>query len=139
MSYQIYVNEIEPNEISEKKIELKEKNNESILNSNNIKLSNYEILIESFDEQCEIFSRIKKVVPLKKSKEKKILFIILSIFTLSLSYFVLLWFPQLYIYLYYKRCDLFEAEYLGIFDNDDSFYVEKIQKILFKFKKIFLF
>ena len=148
MSYQIYVNEIEQNENSEKKNEMKEKNNESNnynLNSNSIKLSKYEILIESFDEHCEIFSRIKKVVPLKKSKEKIFLLIILNIFTFSLSYFFLLWFPKLYIYLYYKKCDLFEAEFLGIFSNDDSFYIEKIQKIFLpelkdsKLKKYFYF
>lgn len=86
-----------------------------------------EYTIMSYDDHCEEYSRIEKIIPLKKSTCKFTLLIILNVCTVCLIDLFLMWFPTLKLYLIYSVTDLKEATYVGIYGMDKKFYVENLK------------
>ena len=94
-----------------------------------IKLKENEILVTNFDERCEDYSRIEKIIPLQKNNIKFSIFIFLNIITVGILYLVTIWFPKLNLYLIYSKTTIENADFIGIYGTDQKFYIEKIKNI----------
>ena len=105
---------------------LKIQNKKSI---SNIKLNENEFLVSNFDERCEDYSRIEKLIPLQQNKIKFSLFIFLNIITVGITYLVTIWFPKLKLYLIYSKTNIENANFIGIYGTDQKFYIEKLKTI----------
>ncbi len=103
----------------------------SNLNLRNIQLdiNQKEFIIAQYDEMCEDFSKIDKIVCLRLSKIKIVFYILLNILTLCIINLFLLWFPSLRLIFLYSKCKLSEAKYVGIYGSDSYFYVESISVV----------
>jgi len=73
--------------------------------------------INEYDESCEEFSKIEKVIILKYSKSKLILFAFLNIFTAFLINLILVWYPHLKLYLIFSNANVNEGQFVGIYGS----------------------
>ena len=85
-------------------------------------------LVEKYDILCEPHFRIKKIVGLRKPKEKFILDIFLNIITVGLINYLYGFFPLLVKVMRYNECNLQYADLLGIYCCDGHFYFEELRK-----------
>ena len=92
----------------------------------NIKLSEYEKIVEEYDKKCEIHCRLQKLVPLKKPCGKKFLFVFLNIITVGIINLIISWFPKIVLYIKYSRCEIKDATDVGIYTDDGNFFIEKL-------------
>ena len=113
--------QVEMTELNNKREDTEPKSNQSLKSS--------EYLISSYDEHCEEYSRIEKIVPLRKSNCKFTLLIILNICTVCLIDLFIMWFPTIKLYLIYSVCELKDATYVGIYGSDKKFYIEEMKHL----------
>ena len=85
-------------------------------------------IVEKYDILCEPHFRIKKIVGLRKPKEKFILDIFLNIITVGLINYLYGFFPLLVKVMRYNECNLQYADLLGIYCCDGHFYFEELRK-----------
>ena len=97
--------------------------------NSNIKLNENEFLVSNFDERCEDYSRIEKIIPLQRNKMKFSLFIFLNIITIGITYLITIWFPKLKLFLVYSKTIIENADFVGIYGTDKKFYIEKLKTI----------
>lgn len=88
-----------------------------------------EFIIAQYDEVCEDFSKIEKLVCIEYSIIKILLYIILNIMTLLAINLLVFWYPEYKLYFFYSKCSLSKARYVGIFGSDNRFYVENLETI----------
>jgi hypothetical protein len=74
-----------------------------------------EFKVQDYDEMCEEFSKIEKIVPLQYSVIKIIFFGFLNIITAFFITLFLVWFPKLQSYFLYETCKLKNAKFVGIY------------------------
>ena len=122
-----------PNEKGPQQVEMAELNN---VNQNQetepkitVNLKPGEYTITSYDEHCEEYSRIEKIVPLRKSNCKFTLLIILNVCTVCLIDLFIMWFPTIKLYLIYSVCELKDATFVGIYGSDKKFYIEDMKHL----------
>ena len=113
--------QVEMTDLNNKREDTEPKSNQSLKSS--------EYLISSYDEHCEEYSRIEKIVPLRKSNCKFTLLIILNICTVCLIDLFIMWFPTIKLYLIYSVCELKDATYVGIYGSDKKFYIEEMKHL----------
>lgn len=87
-----------------------------------------EFEIAQYDEMCEDFSKIDKVICLHIDKVKLFFYVILNIFTLFSINLLVKWFPSLNLKLIYSKCQLKIASHIGIYGSDKVFYIEKLDE-----------
>ena len=78
----------------------------------------YKVL--KYANNCEEHNQISLIIPLSRTTGKKILFIVLNIFTVGLINLFIAWFPKLNLYLRYSVTDLENATHFGIFSKEDK-------------------
>ena len=115
------------------------KNNVSMNEESNKHLSTVEQLclpkeikeykITSYPDNCEEFSRINKIIPLRKNKCKFAILIILDIITVFIINLFIAWFPQLNLYLIYDIVPLNEATNIGVYGKDNKLVIEELKNI----------
>ena len=90
--------------------------------------------IYKYADNCEEHNQIAFVIPLIKSTQKFIIYIILNIFSAGIINLFIAWFPNLSLYLYYKTTELENATHFGIFSKE--FEVTVVKKKIIKFPDI---
>ncbi len=85
--------------------------------------------ITSYPVNCEEFSRINKIIPLRKNKCKFAILIILDIITVFIINLFIAWFPQLNLYLIYDIVPLNEATNIGVYGKDNKLVIEELKNI----------
>ena len=85
--------------------------------------------ITSYPDNCEEFSRINKIIPLKKNCCKFTILIILDIITVFIINLFIAWFPQLNLYLIYDIVPLSEATCIGVYGKDNKLIIEELKNI----------
>ena len=85
--------------------------------------------ITSYPDNCEEFSRINKIIPLKKNCCKFTILIILDIITVFIINLFIAWFPQLNLYLIYDIVPLSEATCIGVYGKDNKLIIEELKYI----------
>lgn len=86
-------------------------------------------IIAQYDEMCEDFSKIEKIICLKYDYFKIAFFLLINCFTFFFINLLLLWYPILKIRFIYSVCSLKDASFIGIFGSDNQFYVENLKLI----------
>ena len=107
-------------------------------NANNNLLTEYEPLLDPekqrkftigfYDELCEDHAKIKKIISLKYSSAKICIFIFLNILTLGIINLILQWFPKMNLTVLFDKCNLKNANYVGIYCWDNNFYIKPLIK-----------
>ena len=87
--------------------------------------------IKSYPDNIEEFSKINKIIPLKKNCCKFTLLIILDVITVCIINLFIAWFPQLNLYLIYDIVPLNEATFIGVYGKDNKLVIEELKKIDF--------
>ena len=87
----------------------------------------YEYFVKNYDDSCEDFSKIEKILSLRKNSFKFCIFVLFSIITLGILNLFVVWFPKLKLFLIYSLCDMETASHFGIFGCDDYFHVVNAQ------------
>ena len=103
-------------------------NSESLLdnNKNNSKCSTKnEFIVKDYDDSCEEFSKIEKILSLRTNSLKYSLFILCSIITVGMVNLIVAWFPILKKYLIYSSCEVEKASHFGIFSVNHQFNIIK--------------
>ena len=85
--------------------------------------------ITSYPVNCEEFSRINKIIPLKKNYCKYTILIILDIITVFIINLFIAWFPQLNLYLIYDIVPLNQATCIGVYGKDNKLVIEELKNI----------
>ena len=73
--------------------------------------------VEEYDETCEEFSKIEKLVSLDYSTFKIVLFVFLNLLTVGLINLFLLWYPTSKLIFLYSNVPLSKAKFVGIYGN----------------------
>ena len=94
----------------------------------NIILHNTEFEVSSYSSECEDYNQINKILAMKKTTGKLVIFILANIFTVGIINLFVAWFPNLKLYLIYTICVLEEAEYIGIYGKDNKLVDKKLQR-----------
>jgi hypothetical protein len=90
------------------------KNTEKNLNSkDNLIISVFEV--KEYDENCEDFSKIEKVILLNYSKPKLILFFMINILTAFFINLLVIWYPELRFYFIYSEAGVNEGDFVAIY------------------------
>ena len=84
--------------------------------------------ISQYDDMCEDYAKIEKIIPVKTNYPLFILFIILNIFTLGIFGLSFTWFPSLKLIFIYKGCSLSEGRYIAVFGKNDEITIKKLRK-----------
>lgn len=88
-----------------------------------------EFIIAQYDEMCEDFSKIDKLVSINYSKIKIAFYVLLNIITLFTINLFVIWFPTLKFYFLFSKAKLRDAKYVGIYGNDHIFHIEELREI----------
>ena len=94
-------------------------------------LNNNIYYVSKYSENSEEYTHIKKIIPLKMTTLKRIIYITLNILTCGIINLFMRWFPALKIYFRYNVVNLLNATYLGIYGMDGQMNIKKIKKIKF--------
>ncbi len=73
--------------------------------------------VNEYDESCEDFSKIEKVIILDYSKPKLILFCLINLITVFLFSLIIVWYPELKLYFIYSKVSFKEGKFVGIFGS----------------------
>lgn len=73
--------------------------------------------VKEYDESCEDFSKIEKVIILKYSIPKLILFLLINFFTAFIINLIVIWYPELQFYFIYSEADINEGEFAAIYGS----------------------
>ena len=98
-----------------------------------IKITNNEYYVSSYDNKCEEHLKIQKLIPLIKNNLKYFLYIFLNIFTFFLINILIERYPTILLYIYYSKTTLEKATHLGIYcskESDYEFEVVLLNKII---------
>ena len=87
--------------------------------------------VSEYSINSEEYTHIKKIIPLKITLFKRIIYIFLNIITFGVINLFMNWFPSLKCYIRYNETSLLEATYLGVYGIDGEMDIIKIQKINF--------
>ncbi len=74
-----------------------------------------EFRVEDYDELCEDFSKIDKVVCLKYSYFKIFCFCLLNLLTAFIINLFIVWYPFLKLNFVYSSCSLKDAKFVGVY------------------------
>ena len=74
-----------------------------------------EFRVENYDDLCEDFSKIKKIICLKYSYAKITALIFFNLLTAFLINLFIVWFPSLKLNFIYSKCPQREATFVGIY------------------------
>ncbi len=92
-----------------------------------IKLNFSVFNVKEYDESCEEYSKIEKILILNYSIPKLILFVFLNIITAFLINFLIIWYPKLKLFFYYSIVEVSKGRFVGIYAlgniNMDLFYL----------------
>ena len=73
----------------------------------NIILHNTEFEVSSYSSECEDYNQINKILAMKKTTGKLVIFILANIFTVGIINLFVAWFPNLKLYLIYLfQCNI---------------------------------
>ena len=89
---------------------------------------NKEYSISTYSDLVEDHAKVQKIIPLKESKCKFTLYIILNICTLCIINLFIAWFPKMNLGLKYSKCSLKEATHLGIYGTDKVLIITELEK-----------
>ena len=89
----------------------------------------FDLFVRNHDEKCENHLKIKKVIPIRKSTFKFLLYICLNLITVGLINLVITWFPTLNLYLYYSETNLEDAEVLAVYGYQGKMEIIQIKRI----------
>ena len=109
----------------------------SLLGNEELKIKKdgkYDLFVRNHSNKCENHLQIKKIIPIKKNILKYIFYIFLNIITIGIINLVLIWFPNLNLYLYYSETIIEDAEFFAIFGNQGKMQI--IQKKIITLPKI---
>jgi len=106
--------------------------NPLLSNQTNIQLSdknikNSRFIINEYDKNCENKFKIKEVITLKISYIKIVIYFIMNIITLGFINIFINYFPSLNLYLLYDEIEIENSSYIGIYCEDDHFYILKLE------------
>ena len=87
--------------------------------------------VSKFDENSEEYTHIQKIIPLKITPIKRIIYIILNVLSFGIINLFMKWFPSLKTYFRYNITNLLNASYLGIYGMDGEMTIKNIKKIDF--------
>ncbi len=73
--------------------------------------------VKEYDESCEDFSKIEKVIILNYSTQKLIIFLIINFFTAFLINLIVIWYPELQFYFIYSEADVNEGDFVAIYGS----------------------
>jgi hypothetical protein len=79
-----------------------------------------EFRVEDYDDLCEDFSKIDKVVCLKYSCFKIFCLSLLNLLTVFIINLFIVWYPSLKLSLIYSTCSLKEAKFVGVYGRGKS-------------------
>lgn len=71
--------------------------------------------VKQYDESCEDFSKIEKVIVLNYCKKKLILFLMINVFTAFLINLLIIWYPELKFYFIYTEADIKDGKFIAIY------------------------
>ncbi len=80
-------------------------------------------MVNDYDDSCEDFSKIKKILSLRVNCFKKFFYLLFSIFTLGIFNLIVVWFPKIKLTLFYSLCKIEHATHFAIFGMDGNFYI----------------
>jgi hypothetical protein len=80
-----------------------------------------EFRVENYDDLCEYFSKIEKVICLRNSVPKILLLILLNFFTAFIINLFIVWCPSLKLMFIYSKCSQQEAKFVGIHGSGKIF------------------
>lgn len=95
-------------------------------------LKDEEYEVSEYSSLCEDYSQIKKVIPLRKSKCKMAVFIILNICTVCIINLFITWFPKLNLFLKYSVTSIDKATHVGVYGVDGDLYISELEKAKFE-------
>ena len=72
---------------------------------------------------CEPSSKIEKIIGLRISSYKLLIYLILNLFTLFFINLLVLWYHNLRMSLIFEKCGVYEATHFGILGSDNRFYI----------------
>ena len=104
----------------------------SLLGNDELKMKKggkYDLFVRNYSNKCENHLQIKKVIPIKKNILKFILYILLNIISIGIINLILIWFPNLNLYLYYSETIIEDAELLAIFGKQGKMQIIQKKKI----------
>ena len=84
--------------------------------------------VTEYDEMCEEYSRISKVVPLAYSPCKITLLAFLNIITAFIISLFIVWFPNLKLAFIYSHVPLSKATFVAIYGTDGAMYIIPLEK-----------
>jgi len=81
--------------------------------------------VKEYDESCEDFSKIEKVIVVNYSKPKLILFLLVNFLTAFTINLFVIWYPKMKFYFIYSEADINEGEFVAIYGsgNITFFYI----------------
>jgi hypothetical protein len=79
---------------------------------------------------CEPSSKIEKIIGLRISNYKVLLYILLNFFTLFFINLLVLWYQKLKMKLIYEKCGVHEATHFGILGTDNYFYIAEKEELV---------
>ena len=105
-------------------LEQSDNNNELNENSNIYYVSKY-------SENSEDYTHIKKIISLKMTCIKRIIYYTLNILTCGIINLFMKWFPAIKCLIRYSETPLFDATYLGVYGMDGGMNIIKLKKMIF--------
>ena len=89
---------------------LEQNDNNNDLNENNSNI----YYVSKYSENSEDYTHIKKIISLKMTFMKRIMYYILNILTCSIINLFMKWFPAIKRFIRYSETPLYDATYLGV-------------------------
>ena len=111
---------------STSKVSKNESNNETVSqNESGAKDQNSKIVfgIEKYSPHCQDFAKIDKILSLSYDSSKCLLFLVGNLFSLFTLNFLLLLFPSLKLFFFFKKVPINNASYVAIFKNKNIYVV----------------
>ena len=106
---------------------LEQNDNNNDLNENNSNI----YYVSKYSENSEDYTHIKKIISLKMTFMKRIMYYILNILTCSIINLFMKWFPAIKRLIRYSETPLYDATYLGVYGMDGEMNIIKLKKIIF--------
>lgn len=97
------------------------------------KIINSVLEVKEYDQSCEDFSKIEKIIIINYSKPKLILFALINFFTAFIINLIVIWYPELQFYFIYSEADVNEGEFVAIYGSgmNNIFFFIKFFKNVF--------
>ena len=100
--------------------------------NNDLNESNSNIYyVSKYSENSEDYTHIKKIISLKMTFIKRILYYILNILTCGIINLFMKWFPAIKCFIRYSETPLYDADYLGVYGMGGEMNIIKLKKLIF--------